>query len=300
MNVTDYAFTQHDNQLPAVFQRLLSMKIQTHNVRNKDFFRWYTQAGSLSPITTVQRVQCTLRGRQLSGADRWSTCGFRYHQSYPSVFSTHLTTTAYAETSSVQLHTVWRLSSTALVLALIRMHTSKQWRGCHSRDLQIYLRVNKYHSSKQCIRQFGNVLQLCYLYGVSVMCMNFSELTCVVYEHFMTSTMWFFVYWVHYCVVEVSVVVFVCLPVCLDLCCILSSWRINVYTLCSKKSDAKIEITITTTHLIRIKYPLSSFNYHLFGANVANFNKIHCTVFEQQLFKNWNSKTEVSNMEKSP
>ena len=25
--------------------------------------------------------------------------------------------------------------------------------------------------------------------GVSVMCMNFSELTCVVYEHFRTSTM---------------------------------------------------------------------------------------------------------------
>jgi len=53
-----------------------------------------------------------------------------------------------------------------------------------------------------------------------------------------------------------------------------------------QKSDAKIEITITATYLIRIKYPLSSFNYRLSGANVANFNKIHCTVFEQQLFKN--------------
>ena len=51
-----------------------------------------------------------------------------------------------------------------------------------------------------------------------------------------------------------------------------------------QKSDAKIEITITTTNLITIKYPLSSFNYHLSGANVANFNKIHCTIFEQQLF----------------
>ena len=30
---------------------------------------------------------------------------------------------------------------------------------------------------------------LCYLYGVSLMCMNFSELTCAVYEHFRTSTM---------------------------------------------------------------------------------------------------------------
>jgi len=53
-----------------------------------------------------------------------------------------------------------------------------------------------------------------------------------------------------------------------------------------QKSDAKTEITITATNLIRIKYHLSSFNYHLSGANVANFNKINCTVFEQQLFKN--------------
>ena len=74
----------------------------------------------------------------------------------------------------------------------------------------------------------------------------------------------------------------------------------STHTLCSKKSDAKIEITITTTNSIRIKYPLSSFNYRLSGANVANFNKIHRTVFEHQLFKESNSKTEVSNMEKSP
>jgi len=71
------------------------------------------------------------------------------------------------------------------------------------------------------------------------------------------------------------------------------------YTVCSKKSDAKIEIIITATNLIRMKYPLSSCNYHLSGANVANFNKLHCTVFEQQPFKKWSSKTEVSNMEKS-
>ena len=57
-------------------------------------------------------------------------------------------------------------------------------------------------------------------------------------------------------------------------------------TLCSKKSDAKIEITITTSNLIRIKHPLSNFNYHLSGTNVVNFNKIHCTVSEQQLLKN--------------
>ena len=57
-----------------------------------------------------------------------------------------------------------------------------------------------------------------------------------------------------------------------------------------QKSDDKIEITITTINLIRIKYPLSIFNYHLSGANVANFNKIYCTVFEQQLFKNGTQK----------
>ena len=67
-----------------------------------------------------------------------------------------------------------------------------------------------------------------------------------------------------------------------------------------RKSDAKIQITITTAYLIRIKYPLSGFNYHLSDINFANFNKIHRTVSEQQLFKKWNSKTEVSNMEKSP
>ena len=52
-----------------------------------------------------------------------------------------------------------------------------------------------------------------------------------------------------------------------------------------QKSDAKIEVTVTATNLIRNKYPLSSFNYHLSGGNVAHFNKIYCTVIEQQLFK---------------
>ena len=51
-----------------------------------------------------------------------------------------------------------------------------------------------------------------------------------------------------------------------------------------QKSDAKIQITITTTYLMKIKYPLSSFNYHLSDVSVANFNKIHCTVSEEQLF----------------
>ena len=65
-----------------------------------------------------------------------------------------------------------------------------------------------------------------------------------------------------------------------------------MYTLCSK-----IQTTIIMAHLIRINYPLSSFNYHLSDTNVANFNIIHHMVSEQQLFKKWNSKTEFSNME---
>ena len=70
----------------------------------------------------------------------------------------------------------------------------------------------------------------------------------------------------------------------------------SIYTV-FQKSDAKIQITIITTHLIRINYPLSSFNYRLSGTNVANFNTIDRTLFEQQLFKKWNLKTEFSNME---
>jgi len=52
----------------------------------------------------------------------------------------------------------------------------------------------------------------------------------------------------------------------------------------SKKSDAKIQITINTAHLFRINYPLSSFNNRLSGTKVANFDKIHRSVSEQQLF----------------
>jgi len=51
-----------------------------------------------------------------------------------------------------------------------------------------------------------------------------------------------------------------------------------------QKSDAKIQITITTAYLIRIKYPLSGFNCHLSDVNFANFNKIRRTVSKQQLF----------------
>ena len=35
---------------------------------------------------------------------------------------------------------------------------------------------------------------------------------------------------------------------------------------------------------MRIKYPLNNFNYHLSDVNIANFNEIHHTVSEQQLF----------------
>ena len=56
-----------------------------------------------------------------------------------------------------------------------------------------------------------------------------------------------------------------------------------IYTV-FQKSDVKIQITITTAYLIRIKYPLRGFNYHLSDVNIANFNKIHRIVSEQQLF----------------
>jgi len=61
------------------------------------------------------------------------------------------------------------------------------------------------------------------------------------------------------------------------------SFNTTIYTV-FQKSDAKIQITVTTAYLMRIKYPLSGFNYHSSDVNVANFNKIHRTVFEQQLF----------------
>jgi len=64
-----------------------------------------------------------------------------------------------------------------------------------------------------------------------------------------------------------------------------------------QKSDAKIQITTTAAHFIRINYPFSGFNYRLSGTKVANFNKIHRTVSEQQLFTKGNLKTEFSNME---
>ena len=57
-----------------------------------------------------------------------------------------------------------------------------------------------------------------------------------------------------------------------------------------QKSDAKIQIAITTTNLIRIKYPLSSFNYRLSGANVVNFNKIHHRFFSNSCLKNGTQK----------
>jgi len=63
----------------------------------------------------------------------------------------------------------------------------------------------------------------------------------------------------------------------------LRTFKPRIYTV-FQKSDAKIQITITRAYLIRIKYPLSGFNYHLSDVNVANFNKPHRTVSEQQLF----------------
>jgi len=47
-----------------------------------------------------------------------------------------------------------------------------------------------------CVVNSQDFNPLCYLYGVSVISMNFSELTCAVYEHFRTSTMWFFFFYI--------------------------------------------------------------------------------------------------------
>jgi len=62
----------------------------------------------------------------------------------------------------------------------------------------------------------------------------------------------------------------------MTLACVTTASEVTIYTVFQNR-DAKIQITITTAHLIRIKYPLSGFNYHFSG-------KIHCTVSEQQLF----------------
>jgi len=72
-------------------------------------------------------------------------------------------------------------------------------------------------------------------------------------------------------------------------------FNVKSYYTVLQKSEAKIQITLTTANLIRISF--SSFNYRISGKNIANFNKIHRTISEQQLFKQWNLKTEFSNME---
>ena len=70
----------------------------------------------------------------------------------------------------------------------------------------------------------------------------------------------------------------------------LEECRYTVYYTVFQKSDAKFQITITMAHLIRINYPLSSFNCRLSDTNVANLNKIHHIVSEQQLLKNGTQK----------
>jgi len=120
------------------------------------------------------------------------------------------------------------------------------------------------------------------LQSISTLCISGSPIVGQMFFRATLFTSYYQVKAVSLCIVYSTNVPYVLTPVCIH----------------TRKSDAKIEITITTTNLIRIKYPLSSFNYRLSGADIANFNKIHCTVPEQQLFKKRNSKTEVSNMEK--
>ena len=83
------------------------------------------------------------------------------------------------------------------------------------------------------------------------------------------------------------------LPTLCILRCIVGLSQTLSYIHCVPKSDAKIEITITMAHLIRINYPLSSFNYRFSGTNVANFNKIHHIVSEQQLLKKMELKNRI-------
>ena len=64
------------------------------------------------------------------------------------------------------------------------------------------------------------------------------------------------------------------------------------------KSDAKIEIIITATNLIRIKYPLCSLNYHLSGANVANFIPIS-HIYDEMMVVLFTEKVTVINLKSS-
>ena len=76
-----------------------------------------------------------------------------------------------------------------------------------------------------------------------------------------------------------------------------------INTVCSKKSDAKIEIIITATNLIRIKFPLSSLNYHLSvqtlqisTKSTAQFLKNSCLKngAQKQKFPIWKSRLTSS------
>ena len=69
-------------------------------------------------------------------------------------------------------------------------------------------------------------------------------------------------------------------------------WETSVCTKYTvfQKSDAKIQITITTAYLIRIKYPLSSFDYHLFDVNVQISTKSTTQFVSNSCFKNWTQK----------
>jgi len=75
---------------------------------------------------------------------------------------------------------------------------SLEWLKIRTSNFACGLTISVYISSNDVLRMvfscFANSQdfnQLCYSYGVSVICMNFSEITCAVYDHFMTSSMWF-------------------------------------------------------------------------------------------------------------
>jgi len=72
-----------------------------------------------------------------------------------------------------------------------------------------------------------------------------------------------------------------------------------VYTL-FQKSDAKIEITITTTYLIRLNILLAALFIAFLAQTLQISTKSTAQFLSNSCLKEWNSKTEVSSMEKSP
>ena len=64
--------------------------------------------------------------------------------------------------------------------------------------------------------------------------------------------------------------------------------------MCSKKVMPKFKIQITTAYLIRIKYPLSGFNYHLSDVNLQISTKSTAQFLSNSCFKNKTQKQKFT------